>query len=60
MVLIWKGVDCLLQVENEVLHQVEGFKYEGKMEREIYGQIDMASAIMWTLYQKTMGGWTLP
>uniref|UniRef100_A0A8C6KZX9 Reverse transcriptase domain-containing protein n=1 Tax=Nothobranchius furzeri TaxID=105023 RepID=A0A8C6KZX9_NOTFU len=52
MVLIWKRIECLLQVGDEVLPQVEEFKYlgvlftsEGKLEREIDRRIDPASAV---------------
>ncbi|TWW69272.1 hypothetical protein D4764_18G0000780 [Takifugu flavidus] len=56
MVLARKKVECLLQVGEEVLPQVEEFKYlgilftsEGRMEREIDKQIGAASAVMWAL-----------
>jgi len=57
MVLSWKRVECPLQVGNEILSQVEEFKYlgvlftsEGRMEREIDGWIGAASAVMWALH----------
>ncbi|TWW77345.1 hypothetical protein D4764_12G0007350 [Takifugu flavidus] len=53
MVLARKKVECLLRVGEEVLPQVEEFKYlgilfmsEGRMEREIDGRIGAASAVM--------------
>ncbi|TWW79012.1 hypothetical protein D4764_10G0000420 [Takifugu flavidus] len=53
MVLARKKVECLLRVGEEVLPQVEEFKYlgilftnEGGMEREIEGRIGAASAVM--------------
>ncbi|TWW73389.1 hypothetical protein D4764_15G0007830 [Takifugu flavidus] len=53
MVLARKKVECLLQVGEEVLPQVEEFKYlgmlftsEGRMEREIDRRIGAASAVM--------------
>ncbi|TWW64140.1 hypothetical protein D4764_03G0011480 [Takifugu flavidus] len=56
MVLAWKKVECLLQVGEEVLPQVEEFKYlgilftsEGRMEREIDRRIAAASAVMQAL-----------
>uniref|UniRef100_A0A674MBB2 Reverse transcriptase domain-containing protein n=1 Tax=Takifugu rubripes TaxID=31033 RepID=A0A674MBB2_TAKRU len=56
MVLNRKKVECLLRVKEEILPQVEEFKYlgvlftsEGKMEREIDRRIGAASAVMWTL-----------
>ena len=49
MVLSWKRVECPLRVGNEILPQVEEFKYlgvlftsEGRMEREIDGRIGAA------------------
>ena len=54
MVLSWKR--CPLGVGNEILPQVEEFKYlrilftsEGRMVREIDRRIDEASAVMWAL-----------
>ncbi|TWW66946.1 hypothetical protein D4764_20G0009780 [Takifugu flavidus] len=56
MVLAWKKVECLLRVGEEVLPQVEEFKYlgilftsEGRMEREIDRRIGAASAVMQAL-----------
>ncbi|KAK0147792.1 Craniofacial development protein 2 [Merluccius polli] len=57
MVLNRKRVECTLWVEDEILPQVEEFKYlgvlftsEGRMEQEIDRQIGAASAVMWTLH----------
>ena len=56
VVLKRRKVDCLLQVGEEILLQVEEFKYlgvlfmsEGKIEREIDRQIGAASTVMWAL-----------
>ncbi|TWW56294.1 hypothetical protein D4764_08G0002810 [Takifugu flavidus] len=56
MVLARKKVECLLRVGEEVLPQVEEFKYlgilftsEGRMKREIDRRIGAASAVMWAL-----------
>ncbi|TWW55954.1 hypothetical protein D4764_09G0010040 [Takifugu flavidus] len=56
MVLNRKKVECLLQVTEEILPQVEEFKYfgvlftsEGRMEQEINRRIGAASAVMRTL-----------
>ncbi|KAI3362816.1 hypothetical protein L3Q82_001863 [Scortum barcoo] len=46
MVLDWKRVVCPLQVDGEVLLQVEEFRSEAKMEREIERRIGVASAVM--------------
>ena len=53
MVLSWKRVECPLRVRNEILPQVEEFKYlgvlftsEGRMEREIDRWIGTASAVL--------------
>uniref|UniRef100_A0A8C6P7M2 Reverse transcriptase domain-containing protein n=1 Tax=Nothobranchius furzeri TaxID=105023 RepID=A0A8C6P7M2_NOTFU len=61
MVLIRKRVECLLRVRDEVLPQVEEFKYlgvlfmsEGKLEREIDRRIGAASAVMRALYRSVM------
>uniref|UniRef100_A0A8C6NIQ5 Reverse transcriptase domain-containing protein n=1 Tax=Nothobranchius furzeri TaxID=105023 RepID=A0A8C6NIQ5_NOTFU len=61
MVLIRKRVECLLRVRDEVLPQVEEFKYlgvlftsEGKLEREIDGRIGAASAVMRALYRSVV------
>ncbi|TWW78139.1 R2 Retrovirus-related Pol polyprotein from type I retrotransposable element [Takifugu flavidus] len=58
MVLNRKKVECLLRVKEEVLPQVEEFKYlgvlftsEGRMEREIDRRIGAASAVMRTLHR---------
>ncbi|TWW77601.1 hypothetical protein D4764_12G0009910 [Takifugu flavidus] len=57
MVLNRKKVECLLRVKEEILPQVEEFKYlgvlftsEGRMEREINRRIGAASGVMWTLH----------
>ncbi|TWW75368.1 hypothetical protein D4764_13G0000300 [Takifugu flavidus] len=61
MVLAQKKVECLLQVGEEVLPQVEEFKYlgilftsEGRMEREIDRRIGAASAVMRVLNRSVM------
>uniref|UniRef100_A0A8C6KZ86 Reverse transcriptase domain-containing protein n=1 Tax=Nothobranchius furzeri TaxID=105023 RepID=A0A8C6KZ86_NOTFU len=62
MVLIRKRVECLLWVRDEVLPQVEEFKYlwvlftsEGKLDQyEINRRIGAASAVMWALYQSVV------
>nr|XP_054599772.1 uncharacterized protein LOC129164266 [Nothobranchius furzeri] len=61
MVLIRKRVECLLRVGDEVLPQVEEFKYlrvlftsEGKLECEIDRWIGAASAVMRVLYRSVM------
>ncbi|TWW75399.1 hypothetical protein D4764_13G0000610 [Takifugu flavidus] len=61
MVLAWKKVECLLRVWEEVLPQVEKFKYlgilftsEGRMEREINRWIGAASAVVWVLNRSVM------
>ena len=53
MVLSRKRVECSLRVGNEILPQVEEFKYlgvlftsEGRMEREIDGRIGAVSAVL--------------
>ncbi|TWW74365.1 R2 Retrovirus-related Pol polyprotein from type I retrotransposable element [Takifugu flavidus] len=57
MVLNQKKVACLLRVKEEILPQVEEFKYlgvlftsEGRMEREIDRRIGAASAVIRTLH----------
>ncbi|KAK0133851.1 Non-ous end-joining factor 1 [Merluccius polli] len=57
MVLNRKRVECTLRVGDEILPQVEEFKYlgvlftsEGRMEREIDRRIGAASAVMQTLH----------
>ncbi|TWW61044.1 hypothetical protein D4764_05G0011340 [Takifugu flavidus] len=57
MVLNRKKVECLLRVKEEILPQVEEFKYlgvlftsEGRMEREIDRRIGAVSAVMRTLH----------
>ena len=57
MVLSQKKVECLLQVREDILPQVEMFKYlgvlftsEGKTKQEVNRRIG-ASAVMWTLHQ---------
>ncbi|TWW73543.1 hypothetical protein D4764_15G0009370 [Takifugu flavidus] len=61
MVLNRKKVECLLQVKEEILPQVEEFKYlgvlfrsEGRMEQEIDRRIGAASAVMRTLHQSVV------
>ncbi|TWW52971.1 hypothetical protein D4764_0013940, partial [Takifugu flavidus] len=56
-----KGVECLLRVKEEILPQVEEFKYlgvlftsEGRMEREIDRRIGAASAVMRTLHRSVV------
>ena len=58
MVLSRKRVECSLRVGNEILPQVEEFKYlgvlftsEGRLEREINGRIDTASAVLRALHR---------
>ncbi|TWW68384.1 hypothetical protein D4764_19G0001820 [Takifugu flavidus] len=58
MVLDRKKVECLLRVKEEILPQVEEFKYlgvlfpsEGRMEQEIDRRIGAASTVMRTLHQ---------
>jgi len=58
IVLSRKKVECSLRVGNEMLPQVEEFKYlgvlfisEGRMEREIDGRIGAASAVLLFLYR---------
>ncbi|TWW59831.1 hypothetical protein D4764_06G0013610 [Takifugu flavidus] len=58
MVLDRKKVECLLRVKEEILPQVEEFKYlgvlftsEGRMEREIDRRIGAASTVMRTLHR---------
>ena len=61
MVLSRKRVECTLRVRDEVLPQVEEFKYlgvlftsEGRMEREIDRRIATASAVMRALYRSVV------
>ncbi|KAK0150407.1 Craniofacial development protein 2 [Merluccius polli] len=61
MVLNRKRVECTLRVGNEILPQVEEFKYlgvlftsEGRMEQEIDRRIGAASAVMRTLHGSVM------
>ncbi|TWW56333.1 hypothetical protein D4764_08G0003200 [Takifugu flavidus] len=61
MVLSWKKVECLLWVKEEILPQVEVFKYlgvlftsEGRMEQEIDRRIGAASAVMRTLHRSVV------
>ena len=58
MVLSRKRVECSLRVRNEILPQVEEFKYlgvlftsEGRMEREVDGRIGAASTVLWALHR---------
>ncbi|TWW63622.1 hypothetical protein D4764_03G0006300 [Takifugu flavidus] len=61
MVLDRKKVECLLRVKEEILPQVEEFKYlgvlftsEGRMEREIDRRISAASTVMRTLHRSVV------
>ncbi|TWW68301.1 hypothetical protein D4764_19G0000990, partial [Takifugu flavidus] len=61
MVLNRKKVECLLRVKEEILPQVEEFKYlgvlftsEGRMEQEIGRRILATSAVMWTLHRSVV------
>ncbi|TWW74394.1 hypothetical protein D4764_14G0003970 [Takifugu flavidus] len=61
MVLNRKKVECLLRVKEEILPQVEEFKYlgvlftnGGRMEQEIDRRIGAASAVMWTLHRSVV------
>ncbi|TWW75583.1 hypothetical protein D4764_13G0002450 [Takifugu flavidus] len=61
MVLNRKKVECLLRVKEEILPQVEEFKYlgvlftsEGRMEQEIDRRISAASAVMRTLHRSVV------
>uniref|UniRef100_A0A674NTV4 Reverse transcriptase domain-containing protein n=1 Tax=Takifugu rubripes TaxID=31033 RepID=A0A674NTV4_TAKRU len=61
MVLNRKKVECLLRVKEEILPQVEEFKYlgvlftsGGRMEREIDRRIGAASAVMRTLHRSVV------
>ncbi|TWW62414.1 hypothetical protein D4764_04G0010610 [Takifugu flavidus] len=61
MVLDWKKVECLLRVKEEILPQVEEFKYlgvlftsGGRMEREIDRRIGAASTVMRTLHRSVV------
>ncbi|TWW81657.1 hypothetical protein D4764_01G0014720 [Takifugu flavidus] len=61
MVLNRKKVECLLRVKEEILPQVEEFKYlgvlftsEGRMEQEIDRRIGAASAVMRTLHRSVV------
>ncbi|TWW55951.1 hypothetical protein D4764_09G0010010 [Takifugu flavidus] len=61
MVLNRKKVECLLRVKEEILPQVEEFKYlrvlftsEGRMEQEIDRQIGAASAVMRPLHRSVV------
>ncbi|KAK3559081.1 hypothetical protein QTP86_002998 [Hemibagrus guttatus] len=61
MVLDRKKVACTLQVGDEVLPQVEEFKYlgvlftsEGRMDREIDRRIGAAAAVMRSMYQSVV------
>ena len=61
MVLNRKRVECTLRVGDEILPQVEEFKYlrvlftrEGRMEREINRRIGAASAVMRTLHRSVV------
>ncbi|TKS65366.1 R2 Retrovirus-related Pol polyprotein from type I retrotransposable element [Collichthys lucidus] len=62
MVLSRKRVECSLRVGDEILPQVEEFKYlgilftsEGRMERKIDQRIGAASAVMRTLHRSVVG-----
>ncbi|TWW57747.1 R2DM Retrovirus-related Pol polyprotein from type II retrotransposable element [Takifugu flavidus] len=61
MVLNRKKVECLLRVKEEILPQVEEFKYlgvlftsEGRMEREIDRRIGAASTVMRALHRSVV------
>ncbi|TWW71616.1 hypothetical protein D4764_16G0001130 [Takifugu flavidus] len=61
MVLDRKKVECLLRVKEEILPQVEEFKYlgvlftsGGRMEREIDRRIGVASTVMRTLHRSVV------
>ncbi|TWW78261.1 hypothetical protein D4764_11G0003820 [Takifugu flavidus] len=59
MVLNRKKVECLLQVKEEILPQVEEylgvlFTSEGRMEQEIDRRIGAASAVMRTLHRSVV------
>ncbi|TWW74459.1 R2 Retrovirus-related Pol polyprotein from type I retrotransposable element [Takifugu flavidus] len=61
MVLAWKKAECLLRVGEEVLPQVEEFKYlgilftsEGRMERKIDRRSGAASAVMQVFNRSVM------
>ncbi|XP_077441792.1 uncharacterized protein LOC144063805 [Vanacampus margaritifer] len=61
MVLSQKSVECPLRVGDEILPQVEEFKYlgvlftsEARLEREIDRRIGAASAVMQTLYRSVV------
>ncbi|TWW62402.1 hypothetical protein D4764_04G0010490 [Takifugu flavidus] len=61
MVLDRKKVECLLRVKEEILPQVEEFKYlgvlftsEGRMEREVDRRIGAASTVMRTLHRSVV------
>uniref|UniRef100_A0A8C6P9E0 Reverse transcriptase domain-containing protein n=1 Tax=Nothobranchius furzeri TaxID=105023 RepID=A0A8C6P9E0_NOTFU len=61
MVLIQKRIKCLLRVRDEVLPQVEEFKYlgflftsEGKLQCEIDRWTGAASTVMWELYRSVV------
>ncbi|TWW53877.1 R2DM Retrovirus-related Pol polyprotein from type II retrotransposable element [Takifugu flavidus] len=61
MVLNRKKVECLLRVKEEILPQVEEFKYlgvlftsEGRMEREIDRRIGAVSTVMRTLHRSVV------
>ncbi|TWW71179.1 hypothetical protein D4764_17G0006620 [Takifugu flavidus] len=51
MVLNWKKVECLLQVKEEILPQVEEFTPASTMEQEIDRRISVASTVMRTLHR---------
>ncbi|TWW60956.1 hypothetical protein D4764_05G0010460 [Takifugu flavidus] len=61
MSLVLLKVECLLRVKEEILPQVEEFKYlgvlftsEGRMEQEIDRRIGAASAVMRTLHRSVV------
>ncbi|TWW59397.1 hypothetical protein D4764_06G0009270 [Takifugu flavidus] len=61
MVLNRKKVECLLRVKEEILPQVEEFKYlgvlfmsEGRMEQEVDRRIGAASAVMRALHRSVV------
>ncbi|TWW73694.1 hypothetical protein D4764_15G0010900 [Takifugu flavidus] len=61
MVLNRKKVECFLRVKEEILPQVEEFKYlrvlfmsQGRMEQEVDRRIGAASAVMRTLHRSVV------
>ncbi|TWW62225.1 hypothetical protein D4764_04G0008720 [Takifugu flavidus] len=61
MVLNRKKVECLLRVKEEILPQVDEFKYlgvlftsEGRMDQGVDRRIGAASAVIWTLHRSVV------